>query len=190
MQTNFNLRKRSSCHTSSFNKSIFDIKLISSFNFEKGLISKDIPEYSFNNFANSTSDEEYNLVINYYIGYLNGDYSFLDNDFDMDEDILQFSDRVKRLFNIIYKVQNTKYYEKDCQYILKMNNNINKNLHFYIRKNNFNISILLIDLYHMGIYGERYINGKKKPIRMERLYKHHKDNKYNLSEIKKLKENC
>ena len=109
-----------------FTKKIIDTQIIKDFNFEKGLISKNDKENMFINYAKYGDEEVYNLVMDYYIRYLSGDYSFLD-EFEVDE--LTYGDRVERLLEIIKNVQNTKYSKSDLQYIIKMKNIKNKALH-------------------------------------------------------------
>lgn len=175
MQSRFN--------NSRFSKTIFDKSNINRINFERGLISKNIKEFNFVNYANSQDETIYNIVVDYYIRYLGGDYSFID-EFEMDE--LKPNYRVDRLLDIINSIQKLKYSTKDCQYILKMKHNEEKALHFYFKRNKNNLSLLLIDLYHLGIYGSLFKNGKEYVVPIERIYKKNKHNKVDLSQIKEL----
>lgn len=155
--------------------------------FSFGLKSKNIPEHHFTNFAKDYEDKAYNMVLQYYIQYLEHDFSFID-DFEFEEDSLNKGYRVDRLFEIIRQIQKIKYTNKDCRYILKMKNIYNKELHLYFSYHGNNLKLILVDLYHLGIYGERIIDGKLKPINIERLYKHHKYNNFDLADILLLNE--
>lgn len=165
-----------------FSKNSFSISSIKSFNFEFGLKSNNLPNLYFTNFASSQDEEVYNLVLDYYISYLNNDYSFLDSDFEMDE--LDPGYRAERLFDIIEAIHKIKYGKKDCEHILKMNNTKNPELHFFITRNKNNLKMLLIDLYHLGIYARIYgKSGKSILIPIEKKYRRHKKNDINLSEL-------
>lgn len=156
--------------------------------FSFGLKSKNIKSQHFTNFAKSYDDDAYDSVLQYYIQYLEQDYSFID-DFEFDEDGIDKGYRVDRLFEIIKEIQKIKYTNKDCRYILKMKNIYNKELHLYFSYHGNNLKLILVDLYHLGIYGDRKIDGKSKPINIERLYKHHRNNDCNLADILSLTEN-
>lgn len=175
MQNKFN--------NSRFTKTILDSSNINRIDFERGLISKNIKDFKFVNYANSQDEVVYSIVTDYYIRYLEKDYSFID-EFEMDE--LKKGYRVDRLLSIINFVQKSKYSTKDCQYILKMKHNEEKPLHFYFRKNKNNLSLLLIDLYHLGIYGSLFKNGKEIVVPIEKIYKRNKFNDVDLAQIKEL----
>lgn len=178
MQNRFkssSLRKR-------IDKKSFDIINISKFDFEKGLISKNDKENNFTNFFKCKEELGYELIEEYYIRFLDNDYSFLD---EFEVGYLTSGDRVNRLFDIIKSVQKIKYKNKDLAYIIKLNSVRDKKLHFYIRQNRNNLSLILIDLYHLGIFGEYYINGKPQKSSIGKLYKRNKNNKIDLAEFKR-----
>lgn len=192
------LTKFNSCHQNEitrfektnkrFRRTVFNEEEIDNFDFESGLISKNIKEYKFTNYAQSMNDDVYNYVLDYYISYLNDDFSFISRDFNMDEEELKPNYKILRLLNILKAVQGRKYNETDCPYILKLNSLKNAQLHFYLWKSRRNLKLILIDLYHLGIYGRRYINGKENFINIERLYRHHRKNNCDLAEIKEINE--
>lgn len=185
MATKF--KKNSKFSKSRFCRTKFDDKIIKNLDFESGLISKNIKSLKFTNFAVDATDEVYNYVLNYYIQYLNGDYSFVNTDFNMDEGGgMRISDRTLRLLSIINDIQCKKYSKEDCKYILKMNSVKLPSLHFYFKKSRNNLKLVLIDLHHLGIYGTRYIDGKAKPISIDRWYRHHQHNECDLADIKSL----
>lgn len=106
----------------------------------------------------------------------------------MDEEELKPNYKVLRLLNILQEIQGRKYSEKDCPYILKLNSLKDAKLHFYLWKSRNNLKLILIDLYHLGIFGRRYICGKENFINIERLYRHHRKNNCDLAEIKEINE--
>ena len=156
---------------------------VRNFDFKRGLKSINSKELLFINMASQETEEVYDTILNMYLMSLDGDYSFLD-EFLGDELIPDY--KTERLLEIIKKVQKIKYSTKDLKYIFKFNDKKNKNLHFFIRKSGNNWSLLLIDLYHMAIYGENIVNGKVKPIPMQKIYKRYKNNICKLDEISQL----
>jgi len=95
-----------------------------------------------------------------------------------------FDYKTEQLLEILKQVQNIKCKKEDLEHILKLKYMHNSELHFYIKNSKSNYTLLLIDLYHMAIYGTRIINGKEKPISVERIYKIHKNNGCLLDNIK------
>lgn len=168
--------------SSSIKRNISLFNYIKSFNFERGLKSKNIEENNFTNFAKSQDDEVYDITLRYYMRYLDNDYTFLD-EFSVDEELV-YNYREDRLFQIINKIQKVKYTKEDCHKIIKMKNNYDKKLHFYLYKNNDNYSIILIDLYHLAIFGRKFDNGKEYLTPIKRQYRWYKDNIYPLDDIK------
>ena len=165
-----------------FAKNIIDVEDIENFDFESGLISKNDEANQFINYLKYNNETGYELIEEYYLKYLYNDYSFL-NEFELHE--LTRGDRVDRLLNIIKNVQKIKYKEKDLQYILKLNCVRDPKIHFFIRKNKKNLKLILIDIYHLGIFGTHYINGKPQKTSIEKIYKRYKDNKIDLADFKK-----
>lgn len=153
------------------------------FNFEKGLISVDLPKLYFINKTVDENEEVYNIILEMYISYLNGSFNFLDN-FLFDELIPDY--KTERLLDILNATQNTKYGMKELKNIFKLNNQDNKELHFFVRKSRDNFSLLLIDLYHLGVYGERVVKGKVIPISIKSIYKSKQHNNCCLEKIKEL----
>lgn len=156
---------------------------IKKINFEKGLVSKDLPDLYFINKAKDENESAYNTILDMYMSYLENDYSFMDN-FSFDELLPDY--KTERLLEILKYVQKTKYSINDLKSIFKLNNKENKELHFFVKKSRDNISILLIDLYHLGIYGERIINGKVNPISLKSIYKSKCKNQCELEKIRYL----
>lgn len=158
---------------------------INTFNFENGLHSiKDIKN-NFINFAKSENEEEYNEVVNDYICFLNRDNSFLNN-YIGDEIIPGY--RADRLLSILSIVNKQKYKQQDLPSIIKLKNNHHPKLHYFIKKSRNNFKLILVDLYHLAVFGEKIVKGKTKIIPIEKIYRKNKDNTINLEIIKKLKE--
>lgn len=153
------------------------------FDFERGLKSVDLKEFWFINKASSQKEEVYDMLLNMYIKCLDNDFSFLD-DFGGEELLLDY--KAERLLNIINKVQKSKYKTKDLKNIYKFKNQQNKELHLYIKESRGNLSLLLIDLYHMGIYGDKIVDDKAITIPMEKIYKRHKNNMCMLDDMKNI----
>ena len=170
--------------TSEFTKKVSAIGNIKSFDFERGLKSKNLPENHFTNFAKTQNDEVYDITLRYYMRFIDKDYTFLD-EFHVDEE-LNYNYREDRLFQVINKIQKVKYTKEDCHKIIKMKSNYNKELHFYLYKNNDNYSIILIDLYHLAIFGRKIANGKEHITPVKRKYRWHSDNNQPLDDIKLL----
>jgi len=156
---------------------------INNFDFNRGLVSVDSPKLFFINKAFSEDEDVYNMVVNMYLRYLDNDYSFL-NDFLTDEIIPDY--KADRLLEILKIAQKIKYTNKDLTTIFKMNNREDARLHFFIKVSRNNFSLLLIDLYHMGIYGDNIVNGKVRKIPMQKIYKRYKKNTCKLETIKEL----
>ena len=153
---------------------------IKKFDFENGLKSIDYPEEYFINKAKDENEESFYAIFNMFISYKDGDYSFLD-DFLGDE--LQQNYRTDRLLNIINKVQRKKYKNSDLPNIIKLKYKSIKGVYFYIKVSRNNASLILIDLYHLGIFGMLNDNGKKSVIPIERQYRYHKNNMCDLDTI-------
>ena len=167
--------------TKRINSKKFNIESIGKFDFERGLISKSDDNLYFTNFLKEANEQGYQLVEEYYIRFLENDYSFLD-EFEVNEVTKGF--RADRLLKIIKLVQKAKYKETDLPYIIKLNSVRDKRFHLYIRVNKNNLSLILIDIYHLGIFGEYYVNNKPQNASVEKIYKRHKNNSINLSEFK------
>lgn len=158
----------------------FEKYKIKKFNFENGLKSIDYPEEHFINKAKNESEEPFYAIFNMFILYKDGDYSFL-NDFLGDE--LQQNCRTDRLLKIINKVQRKKYKNNDLPNIIKLKYKSIKGVYFYVKISRNNASLILIDLYHLGIFGMLNDNGKKRVVPIERQYRHHKNNMCDLDKI-------
>lgn len=162
----------------------FETKPVKTFNFEKGLKSIDIKEEWFINKSSSSNEEVYDMVANMFFRYLDNDYSFL-NDFLGDELIFDF--KAERLLRILRLTQNSKFNVNDLQTIIKFNHYEKKELHFFVKKSRDNYTLLLIDLYHLGIYADKKENNKIMQIPLEKIYKSKRHNQYCLEEMLKLK---
>lgn len=163
---------------------IFERKDNKSFCFEKGLKSVNLKSLHFINFAKFNDEPEYDTVINMFIRYVNADMSFLD-DFVGDELIPDY--KTDRLLNIINEVQKAKYTSRDLPTIMKLNNINFPALHFFIKNSRNNATLILIDLYHLGIYGRYIHKGKEIKQNLEKVYKRNKHNTLSLEDILAIK---
>lgn len=125
---------------------MFILTTIKPLDFEKELKSLVSPKDYFINMASSQDEKVYDDATNMYIQYLDNDYSFLE-DFLVDE--LLYDYKTERLLKILQKVQKSKYSVYDLKF------------HFFIKNSRGNFSILLIDLYHLGIFGKKYTKEKR-----------------------------
>lgn len=175
-----------------FIKNRFDFKKrtkstlsIEKFDFERGLKSFNDSKLQFTNMSKNETEDVYNLVVDIYLNYLIGDGKFLDDFIVYD---LIKGDRIDRLLDIISGAQKTKYKISDIPYILKMNNSVDKKLHFFIKQSRKNASLLLIDLYHLAVFGELYIDNKPQHISIPKIYRSNKRNLCKLEKILELKD--
>lgn len=167
-----------------FNSSTtFEPYYFKNFDFEKGLKSIKNKKLLFINKAESETEDVFNSVLDMYLFYLDNDLSFLTDDFLVDEILWNY--RAERLIEIINEIQKTKYKKNDLKNIIKLNNKTNPALHFFVKLSRNNLSLVAIDLYHMGIYGDK----KGVTIPMERIYRQHQNNDCGLERIKELIEN-
>ena len=150
------------------------------FDLINGLKSKNLNDLKFTNLANNESENVFNMVFEMLIKHQMGDNSYLD-DFVMDEIYNNY--RSDRLFDIINRIQKTKYKDKDLLSIRKLNCKLDPNLHFYIKISKNNAKVILIDLYHLAIYGDLIKNNKRITIPIEKLYRRHRKNSVSLERL-------
>ena len=160
-----------------------DILSIKEFNFERGLKSFNDEKLKFTNMSLSEDEDVYNMVVDIYLNYLVDGSNFLDDFIGYE---LEYDDKIERLLQIINGTQKTKYKISDIPYILKLNNKNDERLHFFIRYSGKNASLILIDLYHLAIYGEWYKGGKFMHNSIPKTYKHNKNNSCKLEKILEL----
>lgn len=160
-----------------------DILSIKEFNFERGLKSFNDEKLKFTNMSLSEDEDVYNMVVDIYLDYLMDGSNFLDDFIGYE---LENDDKIERLLQIINGTQRTKYKISDIPYILKLNNKNDERLHFFIRYSGKNASLILVDLYHLAIYGEWYKGGKFMHNSIPKTYKHNKNNSCKLEKILEL----
>lgn len=160
-----------------------DILSIKKFDFERGLKSFNDEKLMFTNLSLSEDEDVYNMVVDIYLNYLTDGSNFLDDfiGYELESDY-----RIGRLLQIINGTQKTKYKISDIPYILKLNNKNDERLHFFIRYSGKNASLILVDLYHLAIYGEWYKDGKFMHNSIPKTYKHNKNNSCKLEKILEL----
>lgn len=160
-----------------------NIMNIDRFDFERGLKSFNDEKLMFTNMSSHESEDIYDMVIDIYLNYLIDSNNFL-QDFKGYE--LENDYKIERLLKIINGTQKTKYKMSDIPYILKLNNKKDERLHFFIKYSGKNASLILIDLYHLAIYGEWYKGGKFMHNSISKTYKHNKNNSCKLEKILEL----
>lgn len=163
------------------NSGRFNSNNIKKFDFASGLKSKDIKNLNFINYANNENEEAYCIVKNLYYSCISEDYDFF-NDLAIDE--LHPGYRLDRLLDIISIIQNKKYTINDMPYIFKTRYKKHDKLRIYVKQSRNNLSVVLIDLYHLGIFSKNYDNGKVKFIPIQKLYKYHSQNFIKLDDLK------
>lgn len=161
-------------------KRFIEYDICKKFDLKRGLKSIDLKEYLFINKASSEDEEAFNIIVDLYIKCLEDDYSFIIN-LKGDEIISGY--RADRLLDIINKVQNTKYNNKDLKKILKFRYDNHPELRLYVLMSRKNYSVLLIDLYHLAIYGDYKKNGKLITIPMDKRYRRYRKNTCCLERI-------
>lgn len=164
----------------------FEPIFISTISFENSLNSVDIEEEYFTNYSSSNEKKEYKIINELHDEINNGNIKIL-NKYMFDE--LYYKDKViDRLLNIINNSNNNIYSKNDLPNIFKLKNRVEPQIHLYIIINNSLARILLIDLYHLSIPGNLYINNRFiKSITLDdlfKLYEKIKKNKYSLNNIK------
>ena len=166
-------------------KGRFNFQTIKKVDFENGLKSKDLKNLYFINFAGDENESAYCLVKELYSFCLAGNYDFL-NTLIIDD--LDKGYKVDRLLDIISNIQGKKYTSGDMTSIYKTRYQDHKELRIYIKRSRNNLSVILIDLYHLGIFSKVYENGKAKIIPLYKKYRRYQHNSVMLDDLKKLKE--
>lgn len=162
----------------------FDTVSITKIDIGNSFDSINLEEEFFTNFASSKDQKVYKLVEDFYKIYINNEDPF--KDYCADE--IYYKEKViDRLINIINEVNDEQYEKKDLPYIFKMKNKSYPKLHLYITVNNNFAKIILIDLFHIGIPGDKYSKGKFiKSVSLKdvtKIYDKLKKNSYDLNNI-------
>lgn len=156
----------------------------SSFNFGKSLKSYKDDVLFFTNFVKSKNNECYKKIEEYLSMCTNGDYSFLEKDFFPLDDIKYTEPSAKRLLDIFNKGYQHKYKAYDLKRIFELKSRLNKKFHFFIIQNETSLEVILIDFFHLGLNGDLIVNGNRKKISNEQIFKKECNNEWNLSNLK------
>ena len=134
----------------------------------------------FTNFVKTKQNEQYKLLKDIYLDYKKGK-----NILDRFEayDVELHSKNTQRLANILSHNNMSPFTKARISNILKYHfKGDNKKLKLYIEKDNNNLFVRLIDLYHLGIPSKH--KGIPADTMKERLYNQHKNDKISINNIK------
>lgn len=144
--------------------------------------SINLKEEQFTNFVKSKQSEQYKLLLNIYSDYKKGK-----NILDKFEayDVELYSKNTKRLSKILSYNTMENFNDFRTSNVLKHRLTKSKNkLRLYIEEDDKkNLSVKLIDLYHLAIPSS--YKGTSADVMKNRLYNQHKNNKTSISCIKR-----
>ncbi len=150
-------------------------------NAKENFKSDRIKEEKFTNYFQSNSSIEYKILNDIYNDYISG-INILDKYFN-EPDYLYLgsgqTEKINRVLRIAIKVTNKFLMHIDVKDIFKMNlkeNYCNDKIRFYFKKNNNELDLLFIDLFHLGIL--------TKQQKLEIEYNKYKDFTGNILSIK------
>ena len=163
----------------------FESVLIHTINIGQSFNSINSEHEFFTNYVNTPNQKVFIIMNNFYYKIKNS-INDLFKDYTFDE-LYNNGDAISRLLNLINKTNNSNYSLKDLPNIYKLKNNKEPKIHLYVQIINNCILILLIDLYHLSIPGDLYINHrliKKNSLRdLSKVYNKYKEYNYNLNKI-------
>lgn len=160
------------------NNRIYESEEYTEFDFNNNLKSDKFEELEFTNFLSSNQCKKYNLLLEIcqklYSNCKNLNKLFIPDEFDSGKH------NSKRVYDIISAVNNKKIDNK--QVIYKLKNKDDKEIQFYISKENSILKLYLIDIYHIVIEAT---NGKIGKADRKGIYKARKKCHYDIKEIQK-----
>lgn len=148
-----------------------------SFEMDFAMKSINLEEQEFTNMCKSLSSQQYTTMEDLYYRYKNGENILADFEFG---NILPY-DNINRLKNIIdfnLSGQTFKIHE-----VYKFSYKQNNKIRFYVKNDNGNLMVVLIDLFHLALPSKHECKTKKEMQR--EVYLKNKKNKININEIKK-----
>lgn len=148
-----------------------------SFEMDFAMKSINLEEQEFINKCKSLSSQQYIIMKDLYYRYKNGENILADFDGD---DILPY-DNINRLKKIIDYNLSGKTFK--IHEIYKFSYKQNNKIRFYVKNDNGNLMVVLIDLFHLAL-PSKYKSKTKKEMQRE-VYLKNKTNKTNINEIKK-----
>lgn len=94
---------------------------------------------------------------------------------------------IDRLLDIINESNDKCYTRSDLPNIYKLKHRKESEVHLYIQIDNESLFVLLIDLFHLSLPADIYVNGrliKRTGLKdLDNIYSKFKNNKYNLNNI-------
>lgn len=165
----------------------FEPFLIKSVKIGKSLNSINCTKDFYTNYVNTPNQKVYVLIENFYLKIINNE-SDIFKEYIFDE-LYYNGEAINRLIRIINTVNNSSYTLNDLPNIYKIKNSKIPKIHLYCQILNGSMLILLVDLYHLSIPGDLYLNHKfVKRITLKDLpniYEKYKKYDYNLNSIQK-----
>lgn len=167
-----------------FNKPKYQKNNYKSFVFGKSLKSINLPDLFFTNYVKSENNECYKMLEGYVIQVMDGNFDFFEDDFEPLDEIKYTEPAATRLLKILHKGYKLKYDKKDLIHIHKVKSKYNKKFQLFIKESRNNLTVILIDFFHLGIIASYQLpNGKTKKMKKEEMYNKEKYNKYDLINI-------
>lgn len=163
----------------------FDDIQIKSVDIEKSFESLNSEKLSFTNYAKSSEQKVYNVIKNEYIKISNNDITIF-GDYQPDE--FYYNGKcIDRLLDIINESNDKCYTRSDLPNIYKLKHRKESEVHLYVQIDNESLFVLLIDLFHLSLPADIYVNGrliKRTGLKdLDNIYSKFKNNKYNLNNI-------
>lgn len=172
--------------TSRFSNPEYKRVEFNSFSFGKSLKSYKSDDLCFTNWVKSKENQCYILLENYVISTLDDSYLFLIEDFYPLDEIKYTYNTADRILNIINKGYGHKYKKNDLTKMYKIKSKINSKFQFYIYESRSNLTVLLIDFFHLVIPTDIYkANGDIIKTELSKLYNKQAQNKWNINNILK-----
>lgn len=148
-----------------------------SFEMDFAMKSINLEEQEFINKCKSLSSQQYKTMDELYKHYKNGENILVDFECG---DILPHDNinRLKKIIDYNLSGKTFKIYE-----VYKFSYKPNNKIRFYVKNDNGNLMVVLIDLFHLALPSKHECKTKKEMQR--EVYLKNKKNKININEIKK-----
>lgn len=167
-----------------FQKEKYEEDVYSSFKFGKALKSYSNDELMFSNYVNTKNNESYKLLEIYVLQSMDDDYSFIKDEFEALDEVKYTYKNAERLLKIINKGYGHKYTINDLKYIFKMKNIRNPKFQFYVFKSKKNLTLILIDFFHLALPSDLYFkNGDVKKMKLDSCYNKVSTYKWDIKNI-------
>lgn len=167
-----------------FKSPISKLDKYKSFTFGKSMKSFKNDKLCFTNFVNTNKNENYKRLEDIYIKSLYEDYSFIENDFGYLDEVNYTYKTGDRLLEIVNKGYGHKYKMSDLSKIHKMKNKDNPKFQLYVYESRGNLTVILIDLFHLAIPADIYKNdGSIIKTQLNKIYSKYATNSWNIDKI-------